>query len=199
MAGQPQQTPPAPPVPKPRKNKLLIGCGFIVIAIIIVHMFAILAIYLHKPAAAPQKILAPENDSKVAQISNEEVEKIAQAFLRAVSEHDAEAAEALMFVPRELNDEMRSQFDLNSGKMTIAYQSDLTLLTTITEWYRIGGYAIGRLAPPLDDPNGASLCLLMGLKHHPSEWRVIVVEYLPADKALKEVFEEYRERTPGIR
>ncbi len=134
-----------------------------------------------------------------AVVSNEEVEKVAQNFMRAISRNDAETAEAMRFLPRELTDEIRSQFQQNAKELTTAYRDDQVLLITFTEWYRIGGYAIGRLAPPQDSKTQDSLYLLMGIRHREGgvgEWGVIEVNDVGGDTTLKEVFEEFRERKP---
>ncbi len=205
-------TPPATPqapttlpatVTKSGKYKYFIGgcltALLIPLLFYIIIALAGLAAGLYSGSKAPPKGSTPATSHpKTAIISNEEVEKVAQNFMRAIDQNDAETAEALRFLPRELNDEIRSRFHQNSKEVTATYRNNLSLLTTFTEWVRIGGYAIGRLAPPQDSQTRDSLYLLMRISHRvdrPGEWRVIEINDLAADKTLKDVFEDYQKRT----
>ncbi|MGJ8725208.1 MAG: serine/threonine protein kinase [Roseibacillus sp.] len=117
----------------------------------------------------------------------ENLPELARDIMDAVRREDYAALDSFAFLPGNPKSILVKQA---AAQFNQAYQKDPSRLTTFEEWYRIGGYALVRVATPADTEKKEAVYLILGLKLGHS-WKLLHMGKIGPEDSLKEKFENY--------
>lgn len=122
-------------------------------------------------------------------VARESLPELAREIMEAVRREDYEALESFAFLPGGRRIALIKQ---DVTKINLAYQKDPSRLTVFEEWYRIGGYALVRVATPADSKEKDAVYLILGQKLGRS-WKLVGMADINEKESLESKFERYRE------
>ena len=121
------------------------------------------------------------------------IEETARKFMEAFSVSDVEGMMSFASLDDDFSEHEQNYLLEFSREVQARYDDDLTRLVRFSEWYREGGYAVGRIERPSNTTQDQRLCIFMGLKNG-TEWRVLALAHDRHDVHLSEAITKFRKK-----